>query len=99
IYRCRLPAVSTSATATAAAAVAISTASATTTATRFTRRGFVNLDVAALELGAVERLDRGGGFAGIRHFDEAETLGLAGELVGDNRDALDGAGLGEEVFQ
>ena len=55
--------------------------------------------LAALEVGAVERLDRCGRCAGIRHFDKAEALGLAGELVGDNRDALDRAGLGEEVFQ
>jgi hypothetical protein len=84
------------AAATASATTAAATASATVTiaATTAARAGplfasLVHLDVAALELGAVEFRDCARRFIGIGHLHEAEPARLAGELVGYNRDTID----------
>jgi len=50
--------------------------------------GLAYLDVPALELGIVELLNRLGRFLCSCHFDEAETLRLAGKLVHDHGNAL-----------
>jgi len=79
--------------------IAISSTAPLPAHTSLARLGFIYFQVAPLELGAVQRLDRRGSFASISHFDEAEAFRLPGEIVGDNNSGLYYAGLGKEVFQ
>ncbi|HVH60169.1 MAG TPA: hypothetical protein VM709_07535 [Candidatus Sulfotelmatobacter sp.] len=68
---------------TAAAAAAI-----TTGAVAF-RPGFVDLEIAASELFAIEGRDGFGGFHIIWHFDKREATGPARFAIGDNMNAPD----------
>jgi|WetSurSiteA1Bulk_404760.scaffolds.fasta_scaffold35906_2 hypothetical protein len=61
--------------------------------------GLVDRDVATLHISAIEALDRRIGLRVVVHFDEAEALGLTGELVGNEVDLLDLPKLGESVAQ
>jgi hypothetical protein len=51
--------------------------------------GLVDRDIAALHVGAIESLDRRIGLRVVVHFDEAEALRFAAELVADQVDARD----------
>src|SRR5262245_6716538 len=53
------------------------------------RLGLVDLHVAAGDRRAVQRLNRFGSGRAVRHFHEAESLGLARELVRDDRGRRD----------
>jgi hypothetical protein len=57
--------------------------------------GFVDLERAALEVGAVERLHGATGIR-IRHFDEAEASQAAGLAVGDQGNLIDSTVLREK---
>src|ERR1700694_641807 len=73
-------------------------AAATTTITGgavFARFGFVYLEVTAHELGAVQGGDCLRGLFVVSHFDKSKALGLAGKLVADYGDAVDGADAGK----
>ena len=76
--------------ATTAAEAAVAAAeTAFATGTLFARPGFIDHEFAAALLGAVDRFDRGVGFIGVGHFDEAETFGAAGVAIGDQTGAAD----------
>jgi hypothetical protein len=78
-----------SATTTAAEAASATTAKASTSAAAGTvrlRLGFVDLQSASLEFGAVQRSDGFFGLAGVGHFNERKTAGPAGFAVGDQAD-------------
>src|SRR5258708_39437643 len=82
--------------ATAATAVNTVTTAIATARTLFTRTRFVNGQGAIIEGVTVETLD---GFACAVfgcHFDKAEALSTSGFAVGDQRNAFDFAGLGEQ---
>jgi len=61
------------------------------------RPGFVDDEIAVTEEAPVQHFDCFLGFLFGRHLHEPEAPGPAGELVGDDPDRLDGAGLGEEL--
>lgn len=61
--------------------------------------GLVDRDVATLHIRAIEALDRRIGLSVVAHFDEAEALGLAGKLVGNEVHLLDLPKLGEGFAQ
>jgi hypothetical protein len=74
---------------TAAEAASPTTAKASTSSASGTvrlRLGFVDLQSASLEFGAVQRSDGFFGLAGVRHFNERKTAGPAGFAVGDQAD-------------
>src|SRR5256886_7746411 len=71
------------ASATAAAAAAGSAAAR--------RVGFLDLDVASLEVGVVQLADRLIGVLGRRHLDEAEAARLTRVAIGHDTGGLDGA--------
>ena len=66
-------------------------AAAATATTRGARLGLVDLDIAPVELVAVELLDRGLGILRGSHLDEGKTSGAAGLAIGDDADLLDGS--------
>ena len=74
--------------ATAAMTTAGASAVITAGAVAF-RPGFVNLEVAAAELFAIEGRDGVGGFRIIWHFDKREPASPAGFAIGDNMNAPD----------
>lgn len=87
------------ATAEAAAITAVATPTETATATRralLARTRDVHRQGAAFQLVAVKLLDAFLGLLAVRHRDERETTGTAGELVEDDLDDTDGADLAEE---
>ena len=55
----------------------------------------IDLERAALEVGAIERLHGATGI-GIGHFDEAEAAQAAGLAIGDQGNLIDGAMLREQ---
>src|SRR5687768_10885904 len=82
----QLPAIASPASATTTAATAFAAAVAEATAATGTTllwTRFIDGQVAAFEVGAIERLDSFLRFVGIRHFDETETPRTSGELIGD----------------
>src|SRR5665647_3181527 len=79
----RVSVVRRSVTAAAAAAAAESASAAAAAAGR-PGLSFVDLEVAALEVLAVEAFDSLDGLFPVRHLDEAEPARLAAHLVGDD---------------
>ena len=61
--------------------------------------GLIDGDVTALQGGTIEGLDRRIGLGIAGHLHETKALGLAGELVADELDAVDLAILGEGLAQ
>jgi hypothetical protein len=87
-----------SAAAISAAAVAASaTATAAATGTCFAGLGLIDGQGAALELSAVERLDRG--LRSVAHFDKAETSRTTRFAVGRDLGAANRAVVREQLFQ
>src|SRR5579872_1260069 len=88
--RLHLPAFATAAAAIAAvSAIAESDAATTASSALSLGTGFVHVDGASADLGAVQCCD---GFLAVLiagHFDEAETAGAAGVAVGHDTDAID----------
>src|SRR5438034_515538 len=73
-----------------AAAMSTAGASAAITAGAVAfRPGFVDLEIAAAELFAIEARDSVGGFRIIGHFDKGEAASPAGFAIGDNMNAPD----------
>src|SRR6185312_12467298 len=83
-------------TATVTAATAVATGAGTA---RSALASLVDVQCTALELMAIELLDRLLGFLVAAHFDEAETAGATGGTVHHHRGRLDRAGLGEQSPQ
>ncbi len=96
-------AVATAAPATAEAAAITTTATpeaATATGrTLFPRTGDVHGQGATLNLVPVEFLDALLGLLTVRHRDEGETAGTAGELVEDDLNDTDGANLAKQGLE
>jgi hypothetical protein len=79
--------------APASAAIAATVAAAAATAAErplLARAGFVDIDLAAAEIGAVQRIDGALGFLVIRHFDEGEAAAAARVAVGDDAHPVNG---------
>ena len=82
-------------------AAAVTTTAAASTAAAAAlglRTGFIHIERAAIEFGAVQLRESGFGIALFRHFDEGEAAGLPCVTIGDDADALNGAVLGERSF-
>jgi hypothetical protein len=83
-------------------AAAVATTTATTTTTTTTALGlsasFAHVECSAVEVLAVEAVDRSAGGV-VGHSDEGEAAGAAGFAIGDDRDVLYFAVLGECVAE
>src|SRR5262249_29057649 len=90
------PAAAATAEATAAASAAAAPVTAAPGSGSF---GFLDLDGAAVEVGAVEAADGLLGFLRRRHFDEAEAARATGVPVGHDACGLDGADRRECLAQ
>jgi hypothetical protein len=91
-----------STTATASATISSAASASTTTArtaAAFARTCLIDPDVATLEFGVVEFLDRPCSVVRVSHFDESESARLSRELVDYHHGAIDFAGLSEQTFQ
>jgi hypothetical protein len=86
----RLPA-TTAATARTTTAAAVSTT--------LLRLGFVDLHWSAIVVDTIKTIYRRMGFRVSAHFDEAETLALAGVTVGDNLAGFHSAELSQFLCQ
>jgi hypothetical protein len=89
-----LPTIAAAARSTPAVSIAVATAEA-----RFARLGLIHLDIAALEFGVVELLDRFTGFVRGGHLYEAESFRLSGEFVRDHGCTLHLTNLREEFVE
>jgi hypothetical protein len=93
----------TTAAATAAATVAAATAAAITTAATATAAivfgsGFVDGQIATVEFGFMQTIDRGLSLSICRHFDKAKTLTASGFAVRNDLRTLDLTILREKFF-
>jgi len=87
----------TAAAGTAAPGTSTAAVAAATAAPLGLRPRFIDDEIAVTEEAPVQHLDCFLGFLFGRHLHEPEAPRPAGELVGDDPDRLDGAGLGEEL--
>ena len=89
------------ATPTEATAFAATPTTATKSAwsTLFARTGNIHRQGAAFHFMSVEFLDRFLRFVAVRHRDECETTGTAGEFVEDDFNDTDGANLAKQGFE
>src|SRR5216684_8445756 len=85
--------------AVAAAATTATVVPPAATAAKFSGLGLVDLEVASLEILAIELRNRLGGVAGALHFDEAEASRLAREFVRYDGRACYFPYLREECFE
>jgi hypothetical protein len=92
-------AATTAAATTTAAAEATTAAAAAAASASFTRAGFVDGEIATINVLAVEGSDGSLSFRVVGHFDEAETAGAAGVTVHDEGRRSDLTESSEEILE